>query len=446
MTDEPLSFTHRDWRRCSQSTHSQGYDYHVVCSYVDAFVDIFYSILFLAFLTVFRTNQAYARYWDGAKLLRQSRADWLSASSAVIAFCSSDNAHRPEVEEFQHFFVRLMSLLVCTSLQAVSNQDSMVMPVINLDGIDPTSLKFLQSKPDRGQKCEIILQWIQRLVAETSKTPVLPIAPPLLTRFFQELTNGVVLANEARNLSDIPFPFPYAQMMTLLLMFHVLVTPIIMVIITQNAFWAAIFTFVSITVLWGTNYTAIAIEYPFGLDDDSLPLESIQADVNASLWLLLEKECRQTPAFTFEKHVHRRWAVTCVTLNGDGTAAPPFEGVSSHMTFTEMTAEPSQRTRAKTLYSRPSTGLGPAVKDYLRGATLSLQLIASYVRSSTRSSVRSILSEPGSGTVAPGRRRRRKPASGYTTCACSFRLSSQNNEDEPVRLCSKSNLAMEHSI
>lgn len=283
-----------------------------------------YSVFFgfLSFFIVFRTNQAYARYWDGAKLLRQARADWLSASSAVIAFCSSDDAQRDEVERFQHLLVRLMSMLVCTSLQAVSNTDALVMPVISLDGMEARSLEFLQSKVERGQKCEIILQWIQRLVAETSKTPALPIAPPILTRFFQELTNGVVLANEARNLSDLPFPFPYAQMMTVLLIIHILLTPVVMAMIMQNGPWAMLFTVISVLVLWGTNYIAIEIEYPFGTDENHLPLANIQEDVNASLWLLLESGCRRTPKFEFDKDVHRVWKVSHITLADDVQEAP----------------------------------------------------------------------------------------------------------------------------
>merc|ERR1712107_228785 len=139
-------------------------------------------------------------------------------------------------------------------------------------------------------------------------TPALPIAPPILTRFFAELTSGNVLVNEARNLSDLPFPFPYAQMMTVLLLIHVLLTPVVMAMLTQNGIWCVLFTFISTVVLWGTNYIAIAIEFPFSGDNDNdLPLVNIQEDFNASLWLLLETNGQKGPGFTFDKKIHRVW-------------------------------------------------------------------------------------------------------------------------------------------
>merc|ERR1719210_482284 len=63
----------------------------------------------LGVLLVFRTNQAYARYWEGATLLQQARGEWYNAASSVFAFCSPEQNKRREVRDFQLMMVRLMS-------------------------------------------------------------------------------------------------------------------------------------------------------------------------------------------------------------------------------------------------------------------------------------------------------------------------------------------------
>ena len=51
-------------------------------------------------LIAFRNNQAFARFWEGATLVNQMRGEWVSATSSLIALCSTD----PEVEQrFQNF-------------------------------------------------------------------------------------------------------------------------------------------------------------------------------------------------------------------------------------------------------------------------------------------------------------------------------------------------------
>lgn len=114
----------------------------------------------LGFLLVFRTQQAYARYTEGAHLLRNTRTHWFNAASSLIAFCCRrDEEAAIDVEKFQHLIVRLLSLLNCISLQMIADTDSEVFCVISLEGISSESIDFLLSKTERNQRCEIIIQW-----------------------------------------------------------------------------------------------------------------------------------------------------------------------------------------------------------------------------------------------------------------------------------------------
>merc|ERR1719420_2244236 len=83
-------------------------------------------------------------------------------------------------------------------------------------------MEFLNLAPD---KVEIILQWIQRSMVLHHQTGVLPVAPPILSRAFQEVSRGIVNLQNARKIADFPYPFPLAQISTILLLVHWAVLP-----------------------------------------------------------------------------------------------------------------------------------------------------------------------------------------------------------------------------
>lgn len=243
---------------------------------------------------------------EGATLLRQTRAEWFNAISSLIAFSSKAKRKRKHVEDFQHLLIRLMSLLSCFTLQSMADVDDDLMPVLSLQGVDPKNLEFLVSKEHKSHRAEIVTAWIQKLVVEASAAEVLDVPSPILSRFFQELSRGAVCANRAKNLTDIPFPFPYAQMLTVMLVVHAMATPLIAALLMRSPSWASTITFVSVLGFWSTNYISVEIESPFGHDANDLPLVNIQQDLNASLWILLEKQTQDVPAFVFDKDIHRK--------------------------------------------------------------------------------------------------------------------------------------------
>merc|ERR1719203_1667636 len=50
----------------------------------------FYSVM--GFLLVFRTQQAYSRWWEGGTLLQTVRGEWFNAYSQLLAFSNRDEA------------------------------------------------------------------------------------------------------------------------------------------------------------------------------------------------------------------------------------------------------------------------------------------------------------------------------------------------------------------
>merc|ERR1719265_133304 len=200
----------------------------------------------LGFLVVFRSQLGYNRWWEGGTLLCQLRGEFLNSYSSLLAFCNSAPEKREDVRRFQQQLVRLFSLLYCTALaqvtpnaQEVTGQALNTFELINLDGFDPDSLRFLRTCPDM---LEVVLLWVQRLIVENHESNVVKIPPPILTRVYGELGNGVVHLNNARKIKDFPFPFPSAQMTMFMLSFHTCVTALLTAASVSSAFWCALIT------------------------------------------------------------------------------------------------------------------------------------------------------------------------------------------------------------
>jgi len=174
-----------------------------VSNVVTTFYGSYTSVL--GFLVVFRSQGAYTRYWEGASLLQQTRGQWFNATSSLVAFCSSDPDKKTKVKEFQHLVVRLVSIMHCTALQQISDIPDEKWITLDRSGIDIPSMSYLASK---SSKCEIIFQWIQRLIGENISNGVLCAAPPIMSRVFQDLSLGLLHANTAKK-NSMKYPFHF---------------------------------------------------------------------------------------------------------------------------------------------------------------------------------------------------------------------------------------------
>jgi hypothetical protein len=146
---------------------------------------------------------------------------------------------------------------------------------------------------------------------------IIDISPPILSRVFNELGNGIVNLNNARKITDFPVPFPLAQMITFMLMFHAIITPIICAALVQTPHTAGVITFVVICSFWSVNYIAVELEMPFGEDLNDLPLHHMQRCMNRSLAALQNLEAQEVPEFTFCSDRHNRLSTRIIDFQAD---------------------------------------------------------------------------------------------------------------------------------
>jgi len=258
----------------------------------------------VGFLVVFRTSQAYNRFWDGCTFMHRLQAEWLDACSATIAFTKHSSVEAIVVTEFKHLVVRLFSLLHmfalayiegCDDLEEIAAHD---LELIDPDGLDQDTWNYVRQCRSSAGRVTMVFQWIQAAIVENISTGVLSIPAPILSRVFQELANGMVALHDAHKISAIPFPFPYAQTCDALLVTHSCVTPFVTCSKMSDPYWACLMAFIQVFILWSLNYIAVEIEHPFGGDPNDIDSTTLQLDMNLNLLLLLHPACDRTPVLS----------------------------------------------------------------------------------------------------------------------------------------------------
>lgn len=257
----------------------------------------------VGFLIVFRTSQSYNRFWEGCQSTHHMRAEWFDGCSSLIAFCKHSKAAREKVSHFQNTLVRLFSMLHAAALaeiedcagDEVSDYEAFNFALLDAEGIDEKSLLIIKAST---AKVELIFQWIQQLVVENIDTGVLSIPPPILSRSFQEIANGMVAFHDAMKISYIPFPFPYAQTCDFLLLLHWIIVPFVVSQWVTEPGWAAVFSFIQVFILWALNFIAVELENPFGLDANDIDGWHMQEEMNEHLLLLMSPTTKATPTLS----------------------------------------------------------------------------------------------------------------------------------------------------
>jgi hypothetical protein len=152
----------------------------------------------------------------------------------------------------------------------------------------------------------LVRTWILRLCLERQTRGGLNVPPPIVTRAYQLLSEGAVAYQQARKVGDTPFPFPYVQLVTLLLhAFNVLAPFIISSLVVTpldyvadadedatEAVWHGYTLIVTSSFFVVLGYTALnqvsrELEEPFGHGPNHLPLGQLGEEFNTGLVHLL---------------------------------------------------------------------------------------------------------------------------------------------------------------
>lgn len=311
----------------------------------------------VSFILVFRTSQAYNRFWEGATAIHKMSAKWLEASSMLVVFsatCRKDNGERDDkVEEqvlhFQHVLIRLVSLLHCIALHRMADKNTSAADEFELVGVEDLDVHRLSILRGCEEKVTVCMQWIQKHVCDfflEVQPGVIP--PPVLSRVFQELSLGMCQYYETLKISDTPFPFPYAQMISLLLFLYSVFTPLVICSWVGHWALAGLFSFIAVFGFNSINLIACELEQPFGDDVNDLPMFELQQVVNRHLLNLLH------PNATFPPRLRPQFAEALLE-GSPKTEASTLGAMTEHIAKGDPTkADPNARDAHKVPKADPA--------------------------------------------------------------------------------------------
>ena len=178
---------------------------------------------------------------------------------------------------------KLLSAFSLTEADDVWHACCAATPLAVVGGVDDGELAALRRLDcDRAY---LVMSWIQsHIVARAEDAEGLRVPPPVLSRVHQTLSDGMLGFNQADKLAKTPFPMPYAQMLTVLLLVFNVTLPV-MIAGNVDALWLAVaVNVVSVVAYQGLNETARELEDPFKpTHANDLGLPQLQAMFNSKV-------------------------------------------------------------------------------------------------------------------------------------------------------------------
>merc|ERR1719235_250283 len=120
--------------------------------------------------------------------------------------------------------------------------------------------------------------WITEEVSALVLKGHLKVPPPIVSRCYQEVSNGMLGFNQALKIKLVPFPFVLAQVASINLLVVLLGSPVFVNIFTESGPFSVLFTAIIVLGYYGLNRTSIELEDPYGNDHNDLPMRGMQLD------------------------------------------------------------------------------------------------------------------------------------------------------------------------
>jgi len=370
----------------------------------------------IGILLAMRTNMALGRWMDGISEVQQMLSKWADAYNALNGFFSGRAGDAALEERILLFRVRiahwfsLMSCLAFATLRGgqlggledvpikelfnkgqqqkarsftttrlygsfMMNQGSDKNPgELKHDGKERTKKQgevsrmdlFVLAAPSAEEvsrlelatdKVNAVCLWIVQGIITEIRANVLDTPPPIVTRVFQELSNGMLGFNQAHKVAMVPFPFPFAQMVSLLLAMLYVTLPFYLDRFTQQAFITPVICFLLPICYSGLNTIAIELEEPFGMDYNDVDIENRHEEF---LWYLVDVLQSPTIPPVSEQNFLEHKIVCCIA-RGCPKFVEQIENDGHHVEWNDLWAQFASR--ATVGADQPQGNLSPEQCD-----------------------------------------------------------------------------------
>jgi len=346
----------------------------------------------LGTIMAFRVNQAFQRYWECATRVHQIKSHWSNAVGMAFTMCSASEEKQQDVDKFQDAAVRFTSMMFCAALNDLERTKHRK-EVINNEGMDLESLRFLDQAPDR---VEVVMRWLQSLTWAAHRDGTLDGQAPSMV--MSELNAGLQDFVHLRTILETPIPYPYAHLLTVLMWAHCLITVASAPYVFLHDAMAFAATFMSVFTYAGAYYLAHSIERPFGRGVNDLPWDDYAKEMNQSLFTMLDDRTQTPPAIHFDPMNSHLTVRECISFVGDSKDDHDYcvqtgeDGDKKALIVPPAACKPLERRRSMVLPGTPSETSFEELGVKIRGRTNFL----------SRSSTRSFGFEPRDGDLSQG--------------------------------------------
>ena len=171
-------------------------------------------------------------------------------------------------------------------------------PLRVLGGLSEAERTYL-SRLDSEARVNAVFTQVLAMVNRRRAAGGVDVVPPALARFHHEMCIGMIGFQQACKLEDTPFPFPYAQVVSMVLAVFALTFPFIAVSQTAGIegerawFLPLIIVFFTNMTYFGFHEVARELEDPFVHPPNDLPLVSMHEIFNARVtasWEVIETD------------------------------------------------------------------------------------------------------------------------------------------------------------
>lgn len=285
----------------------------------------------VTFSIVFRTQLAWNRYWEAVTQLHFMYSKWADAFSQFQAFAEvtrkaamdkGDQAKADRILRKQKRLKVNYALLSTVAADRLTQGDNQRMEEVRAKGVqtrgsmridkeimgwnapkmsernvfdrtrsnDDDHEYVVFQKPSEQQiqllaqsndTISSVMYWIIWDLADAMKD--IDIAPPIQSRMYQELSNGMLGFNNCLKIADVPFPLPFAQLLGLLLVAFSLLIPVYVIVFTRSPIAGPILSFLLFESIWCLNEVAKELENPFGQDSNDITLTDFHLNFVDSL-------------------------------------------------------------------------------------------------------------------------------------------------------------------
>lgn len=156
-------------------------------------------------------------------------------------------------------------------------------PFSVVGGVSAREARALGRARGAAAKTALAYLWVNEfLLREQLRGAFGAVAPPIVSRLPQFLSDGHLWYGNAQKIARVPFPFPHAQMATLWV--HVCLFLIPVLLLAKVAPWfGLVLNFLTVLLLAGLNELSKELESPFRGIPNDLPLNLFQAQFNEAI-------------------------------------------------------------------------------------------------------------------------------------------------------------------